>query len=87
MQEPEHRHDVTVEVFVPKEPDKHRRFTWPLSLTVGEAAIQAAAALGYAGPNLTLARARTVFAPAGTLRAAKIDNGDKVDLVSAGGGV
>jgi hypothetical protein len=85
--ESDHQKEVTVEVFVPKDPDLHGRFTWPITLIIGEAATLAAAKLKYSGQNLTLAKGKVVFPPTETLEAARIDNGDKLDLISAGGGV
>lgn len=86
MEQSHHNNEVTVEVFAPKEPAP-KVFKWSLGLTVGAAAQQAAGVFNYSAPNLTLALGTTIFPPEETLGAANVRSGERLDLVSAGGGV
>jgi hypothetical protein len=72
---------------IPPNNKKPKEFTWPLTLTIGEAATQAAAAFEYSGQNLTLSHGGKFFPRTETLKAAHIHDGEKLDLISAGGGV
>jgi hypothetical protein len=78
--------DVTVEVFAPRSAEP-KRFTWSLVLTVGEAARVAATAFGYEGGDPTLGHGERVFRRSETLAQAHVHDGEKLELLDAGGGV
>jgi hypothetical protein len=79
---------VTVTVFAPRNADS-REFTFPQTMKVAEAARQAADAVGYAaGGNPTFENAdNEVLDRNKPLVAAGVRDGDKLELVDAGGGV
>lgn len=77
---------VTVEVFAPRS-DKPKKFTWAVKLKVGEAAREAATAFGYQGGDPTLGHKDVVFKRDETLAEAHVHDGEKLDLLDAGGGV
>ena len=84
------RHDsVTVIVFSPRSPHP-KEFTWRESLTVGEAAREAATAFGYQGGNpglQTTTMPPRVLDNNKTLAAEHVHNGEKLELIDTGGGV
>lgn len=79
---------LTVTVFAPRNAES-REFTFPQTMRVGEAARAAADAFGYAaGGNPTFENAdNEVLDRDKPLVAAKVSDGDKLELVDAGGGV
>lgn len=78
---------VTVEVFAPRDPTS-KSFTWPQSMKAGEAAAEAAAAFGYEGGTPTFQDAEgRVLDRNKPLVAAGVRDGDRLELVDAGGGV
>jgi len=78
--------DVTVTVVAPRSVEP-RTFTFKKSLRVGEAAREAATAFGYVGGNPTFAKASTVLDRDKTLVAEGVRDGDRLEIVDAGGGV
>lgn len=80
------KNTVTVTVFAINSTDG-KSFTWGKSMKVGDAAAEAAAAFGITDENATLSEAGTVLNHNKTLVAAKVDDGDELELVSTGGGV
>ena len=78
---------VTVLVFAPRNPSDKREFTWSKHLTVGEAAMEAAAAFGYSGGQPTLEKGDTVLDRSKQLVAEHVKDGDVLELIDAGGGV
>jgi hypothetical protein len=80
-------HDITVEVFVPSQVEG-KSFTWPRNRRVGDAAEQAAAAFGIQGWTPSLQNeAGKVLDRDKPLVAEGVRDGDKLELVDAGGGV
>lgn len=79
----------TLEVFVfsPRNPVDRRQFTWSKHLTVGEAAAEAAPVFGYSGGQPTLAKDGTPLDRSKQLVAARVRDGDVLELIDAGGGV
>lgn len=79
--------EVTLVVGAPKEPEpKALRFPW--GDTVGEAANVAATDFGYADGNPSFQTSSgAVLDRTLTLREAGVHDGEKVELVDAGGGV
>jgi len=78
---------ITVAVYQPSDPEP-RSFTWPKNKKVGEAADEAAAAFGLPVTKPTFQNAEgDVFDRGKPLVAEGVKDGDKLDLVSAGGGV
>ena len=82
------RNTVTVTVFAPRNAES-REFTFPKTMKVSEAARTAADAFGYAaGGNPTFETAdNEVLDRNKPLVAANVRDGDKLELVDAGGGV
>ena len=79
--------DLTVEVFSPRV-SQSRKFTWPKSLSVGEAAQQAAQAFGYeAGTPTFRTKNGQVLGREKTLIEAGIRDFDELELTDRGGGV
>jgi hypothetical protein len=78
--------EVTVEVYAPRSPEP-KTFTWPLTLTVGEAARAAANAFGISGGDPTLGRGDDIFPRQETLRQAHVHEHDRLELLDVGGGV
>lgn len=80
-------HDITVEVFVPSQVEG-KTFIWPRNLRVGEAAEQAASEFGIQGWTPSLQNeAGKVLDREKPLVAEGVRDGDKLELVDAGGGV
>lgn len=78
---------VSVTVVAPNNPTPGT-FTWPKSKRVGEAAAEAAAALGFSGGNPTFMNsADEVLDRDRPLVAAGVRDGDQLELVDIGGGV
>lgn len=80
------KNTVTVTVFAINSTDG-KSFTWEKTMKVGDAAAEAAAEFGITDENATLSEDGTALDRNKALVAAKIDDGDKLDLVSTGGGV
>ena len=79
--------NLTVEVFSPRVPEP-KKFTWPKSRPVGEAADEAAQAFDYeAGSPTFQNKAGTVLARDKTLLEAGIRDFDQLELTDKGGGV
>lgn len=79
--------DVHVELFSPRDLQP-KPFTWPRTLTVGQAAQEAATAFGYVGGNPTLQNSMgQALDRSFTLAQAGIRDGDKLEVIDAGGGV
>jgi hypothetical protein len=76
----------TVTVFAPSVLDP-RRFTWPQTMKVGEAAADAAKAFGIDTEAPTFEKGDEVLDRTKPLVAAGVRDGDTLELVSAGGGV
>ncbi len=77
---------ITVTVFAINSTDG-TSFTWEKTMKVRDAAAAVATAFGITDENATLSEDGTALDRDKTLVAAKIDDGDKLDLVSTGGGV
>lgn len=79
---------ITVTVFSPKEPDG-RKFTWPKTKKVGEAASEAAQAFGYPpGSTVSFQNAdKKVLDRDKPLVAEHVKDGDSLEIVDIGGGV
>lgn len=78
---------INVTVFAPgfTEP---KQFTWPKTKKVGEAAAEAAAAFGITAESPTFQNQQDEILDRNKpLVAAGVRDGDKLELVSAGGGV
>ena len=80
------KNSITVTVFAINATDG-KSFTWDKTMKVGDAAAAVAAAFGITDDNATLSEHGTALDRNKTLVAAKVDDGDKLDLVSTGGGV
>lgn len=79
--------ELTVEVFSPRTPEP-RKFTWPKSLTVGEAASEAAEAFKYQAGNPTfIDKNEHTLDRDKTLIDAGVQDFDKLELTDKGGGV
>ncbi len=79
--------DLTVEVYSPRVPEP-RKFTWPKSLTVGEAADQAARAFDYeAGSPTFQNKDGKVLDREKSLVEVGIRDFDQLELTDRGGGV
>lgn len=83
-----HEKLVTIIVHSPRTPTP-KPFRWPLDKLIGDAAKEAAKAFGYeVGGNPTLQREDGTDLDRGaTIRSSGLKNGDKVEIVDAGGGV
>jgi hypothetical protein len=80
---------VKVIVFAPRSPNP-KEFTWEKTLTVGQAAREAATAFGYkaTSPGLqTDSNPPRTLDNGNTLAQEGVDNGDKLELIDTGGGV
>lgn len=65
-----------------------RTFSWPRSITVEEAAAEAAAAFGYTGGTPTFqTEDGTVLDRGARLATARLKDGDTLEIVDVGGGV
>jgi uncharacterized ubiquitin-like protein YukD len=82
-----HEHEITVEVFAPRSTEP-KRFTWPKTKLVGEAATEAAKAFGYVGghPGFINSK-RVVLDNNKSLVDAGVHNCDRLELTDTGGGV
>ena len=79
--------EIRVKVFAPRTP-KPKRFRWPLTKTVGEAADEAAKAFEYEAGSPTFQNDDDEVLDRGqTLKAAGVEDKDKLELVDVGGGV
>ena len=79
--------EVTVKVFIPRLTEP-KLFTWPLTLTVGQAAKEAADAFGYAqSSNPTLGHGNDTFDRNKTLEQEHVHNHEELELLDVGGGV
>lgn len=79
--------DVTVEVVAPRSTET-RKFTWPKSTTVGDAADEAAKAFGYEAGTPTFQTKDKVDLPRKkTLAEAGVQDFDRLTLTDTGGGV
>lgn len=79
--------DLTVEVFSPRVPEP-KKFTWPKSRKVGEAADEAAKAFHYeAGTPTFLDKNERVLDREKSLFDAGVRDFDKLELTDKGGGV
>ena len=79
--------DVTV--FAPRAPEP-KHFSWAKTMKVGDAAKEAALAFGYSGGNpglQTLGEGAEVLDPDKPLVAAKVKDGDQLELTDRSGGV
>ena len=88
MIEQEQRHtEVTVKVYIPRVTEP-KVFTWPLTLTVGQAAKEAADAFGYhQSSNPTLGHGNVTFDRNKTLEQEHVHNHEELELLDVGGGV
>ena len=79
--------ELTVEVFSPRFPES-KKFVWPKSLEVGQAATQAAVAFGYEAGTPTLqAKDGRVLDRKKTLFEVGVRDFDQLELTDHGGGV
>jgi hypothetical protein len=78
---------VDVLVFVPRDPDDKRPFSWSKHLTVGEAAAGAAPSFGITGGQPTLARDGKPLDRTKQLVAEHVREGEVLELIGGGGGV
>jgi hypothetical protein len=85
-QEAKHVRHITVTVFVPSQVHP-KHFTWAVTLKVGAAAAEAAAAFKVDIEAPTLQKGDKVLDREQTLEAAGVKEHDELELVSAGGGV
>lgn len=86
-QQEQHLHEVTVKVYNPRN-NEAKTFTWPLTLTVGQAAKEAADAFGYSqDSNATLGRGNDTFDRNKTLEQEHVHNHEELELLFVGGGV
>ena len=86
-QQEQHLHEVTVKVYNPRN-NETKTFTWPLTLTVGQAAKEAADAFGYSqSSNPTLGRGNDTFDRNKTLEQEHVHNHEELELLDVGGGV
>lgn len=87
IQQEQHQHVVTVQVFAPRSAEP-KTFTWSLNLTVGQAAQEAALAFGYQpGGNPTLGHGNKVFDRNKTLEQEHVHEHEELELLDVGGGV
>jgi hypothetical protein len=78
---------ITIVVLSPNEVDP-KKFTWPITMKVEDAAREAALAFGYApGGNPTFKVGKEIINRNKTLAGAHLKDGDTVELVDIGGGV
>ena len=79
--------NLTVEVFSPRVPEP-KKFTWPKSLHVGQAADEAAKAFNYeAGTPTFQNKEKKVLDREKTLIEAGVQDFDQLELTDKGGGV
>jgi hypothetical protein len=77
---------ITVTVFAPSQTEP-KLFTWPKTMKISEAAVEAAAAFGIDTEAPTFQKGDTVLDRQKPLVAEGVKEGDELELVSAGGGV
>lgn len=77
---------ITVTVRAPRALEP-KEFTWAKTMKVGEAAKEAAEAFGYAAGTPTFQKGDDILDRNKPLVAEKVEDGDVLDLVDAGGGV
>ena len=78
---------ITVTVYQPSDPEP-KQFTWPKTKKIGEAADEAAIAFGLTAENPTFQNSDgDVLYRNKPLVAEGVNDGDTLELVSAGGGV
>lgn len=82
----QHVHKVSVTVFAPSQIEP-KHFTWPVTLTVGAAAADAASDFKIDVEAPTLQKGEIALDRTQTLEAAGVKEHDTLELVSAGGGV
>ena len=84
------KQDLILVVHAPKAPEP-RKFTWPKTEKVGDAARQAATDFGYAGGNpgflLISAEPKRMLDNNKPLVAEHLKDGDEVEITDTGGGV
>ncbi len=79
--------DVTVEVVAPRSPAT-KKFTWPKSTLVGDAADEAAKAFGYEGGTPTFQnKEKVALSRKEPLFEAGVRDSDRLTLTDTGGGV
>jgi hypothetical protein len=78
--------EITVTVRAPRAREP-KEFTWDKTTKIGDAAKEAAEAFGYAGGTPTFQKGEEILDRNKPLVAEKIEDGDVLDLVDAGGGV
>jgi hypothetical protein len=86
MTKDEHDHTLTVTVYAPRAVEP-KTFTWNKTTKVGDAAKEAAEAFGYTAGTPTLQKGQDVLDRNKPLVAEKVHDGDRLELVDAGGGV
>ena len=80
---------LTLIIHAPRSPEP-KRFTWPKTKKVGDAAKEAAAAFGYAGGNpglQTLDNPPRLLDSNKPLVAEHLKDGDELEITDTGGGV
>ena len=80
------KNDITVTVTTAMTTEA-KKFTWPKTKRVGEAATEAASAFGLDATSPTFMKAKEVLDRNKPLVAAGVRDGDELELVAAGGGV
>lgn len=83
---PPNKKAITVTVFALNSTEG-KEFIWEKTMKVRDAAAEAAAAFGISDENATLSKDGTALDRDKPLVAAGVDDGDKLELVSTGGGV
>jgi hypothetical protein len=78
--------ELTVTIRAPRSLDP-KAFTWSKTMKVGDAAKQAAQAFGYEGGSPTFQKGEDILDRNKPFVAEKVQDGDVLDLVDAGGGV
>jgi hypothetical protein len=78
--------DITVTVRAPRALEP-KQFTWNKTTKVAEAANEAAQSFGYAESTPTFQKGEDILDRNKPLGAEKVQDGDVLDLVDAGGGV
>ena len=84
-----HEHELHVIVFSLRTPEP-KEFTWEPTMTIGAAATAAASAFGYEPGNFgleTTGEHGHVLENNKTLEGEQIHDGEKLELISTGGGV
>ncbi len=87
MSEEKKPREITVTVYAPRVTEP-KKFTWPVTKKVGEAAKEAAHDFGLTGGNPTLGNKEgQPFKRDETLEEARIHDHQELELLDAGGGV